>query len=278
MLNRLRQNPLATALIVFTLYSISFFAPLLFTTPDPNQHGIVGIAGAIGQWKQQVFLVSFMIIVVSLLGWWKKIGFTPLNRGGLKYLLPPMAYASFLLFAAMYSTHHTSWLLGATDPVQMLLFILVVLAVGFNEETMFRGILFHGFSTRFSIFAAVILSSLVFGVLHYLNLIEGAPLGRTTHQVLHAAAAGFLYIALRLRVGSIWPVMLFHAFWDFTSFNMDSMRAGTETTTVAISPMVGLAFELLPATLYGAFVYWRWSVYRKKSEHNRPLQTVVETG
>jgi membrane protease YdiL (CAAX protease family) len=270
MLNKLRRNPLAAALLIFIIYAGFFFLPLLFGGPDPDKHGIVGVEGAIDQWKKQVFLVSFLTVAVGMLGWWKKIGFTPLNRGGLKFLLPPILYIGLMLAVTMDISHHTTWLLGAADPLQMAILVLVVLGIGYNEETMFRGILFYGFSSRFSILAAVILSSLVFGVLHYVNLIEGATFEKTTYQVLHAAAAGFMYIALRLRIGAIWPVMLFHALWDFCVFNIDAMRTGMEAGS-SISPAATTAIEILPATLYGAFVYWRWVAYRNKNEQNQTL-------
>lgn len=277
MLKKLRSAPLAASLIVFFLYVAWFLGQLLFVHPDPSRHGITGVEEAIGEWKNQIVLVVSLTVIVSLLGWWKKIGFTtPLNRGGLKYLVLPVAYVLLMLGTVMISTHNSSWLLAAVSPQQMIFLILVMLGVGFNEETMFRGILYYGFSTRFSILAAAVFSALLFGVLHYVNLIQGAPLIKTDYQVLHAAAAGFMYIALRLRIGAIWPVMLFHALWDFCLFNIDSLKTAADSASEP-SPLVTIALQILPAALYGSFVFWRWSVYRRKSDQGRQLQTPVKT-
>ena len=277
MLKKLRSNPYAASLVVFFLYAAWFLGQILYIHPDADQHGITGVDGAIGQWKNQVILVVSLTVIVSLLGWWKKIGFTtPLNRGGLKYLILPVGYILLMLSAVMFTSHNSSWLLAAVSPQQMIFLILVMLGIGFNEETMFRGILYYGFSSRFSILAAAVFSALIFGLLHYVNLILGAPLVKTDYQVLHAAAAGFMYIALRLRIGAIWPVMLFHALWDFCLFNMDTLKTAADSASTP-SPLITIAIEILPATLYGSFVFWRWSVYQKKSNQDRQLRTAPET-
>jgi membrane protease YdiL (CAAX protease family) len=272
MIEKIRSNPFGGSLIIFTLYIAWFFIPVLFVGLDPNRHGLSGVVEAIGQWKNQLLLTIILTAVVSILGWWKKIGFTALNRGGLKFLVVPVAYILLLLASVMVSNHNASWLLAAGSPQQLLALILVMLGIGFTEETMFRGILFYGFSTRFSILAAAVFSAALFAVLHYVNMLQGASLTDTTYQVLHAAAAGFMYIALRLRIGAIWPVMFFHGLWDFCLFNIQNLNAVTMPAT-ATSPVIITAIEILPATLYGAFVYWRWTVYRHKTEQNRPLQS-----
>jgi membrane protease YdiL (CAAX protease family) len=264
-MNRFRSTPLTASLVVFGLYLAWFLVPVLFVDLDPNRHGLSGVVGAIGQWKNQILLTIILTAVVSMLGWWGKIGFSTLNRGGLKFLILPVAYILLLLGSVIITNHNASWLLAASNPQQLLALVLVMLGIGFTEETMFRGILFYGFSTRFSMLAAVIFSSLLFGTLHYINMLQGAALTDTTNQVLHAAAAGFMYIALRLRIGAIWPVMLFHSLWDFCLFNIDSLNTAAGPT-YNLSPLATAAMEILPATLYGAFVYWRWTVHRKKTE------------
>jgi membrane protease YdiL (CAAX protease family) len=96
----------------------------------------------------------------------------------------------------------------------------------------------------------------VFGLFHFVNLFTGAPLEQTMFQVMHAGAMGFLYAALRLRLGAVWPLMLIHGFWDFSLFVLQS--AQTEEKTGAMSLTMGLGIAV-PALLYGIFVYWRWS-------------------
>ncbi len=83
----------------------------------------------------------------------------------------------------------------------------------------------------------------------------------TVSQVIQAFSTGFLYAALRLRLGSIWPLIILHGFWDFSvSLAQHSIQlAGVEIeATSGIHPLVSM-----PVLLYGIFVYWRWSSWRK---------------
>jgi len=265
MLNTLREKPLITALFLIVLYAAGLVVPSFFIDIDPNQHGIDSINAAIGEWKYQLITVTVLIAIVSILGWWSDIGFRPINKGGIKFLLPPFLYALLLLFASASSSNiDMAWFLGFVSPAQLISFTLVMLAVGFTEETVFRGILYHGIETRVTPLMTLLISAGIFGIFHYVNLLLNAPFDTTTYQVLHAMAAGFMYASLRLRIAAIWPVMLFHGFWDFTIFMSQNLLPNIEDAAVtsSFSLTKALSMMLLP-TLYGAFVYWRWSKGKK---------------
>jgi membrane protease YdiL (CAAX protease family) len=142
--------------------------------------------------------------------------------------------------------------------------------VGYTEETMFRGILFFGSTERFTLLWGAIISAIIFGLFHYLNMIGGQGFGITTSQVVHAFSVGFMYASLRLMTGSLWPVMLLHALWDFSILSMQSamLTAGGEVGAGLASAQVGgvsiSPIQVLPGLLYGAFVFWRWTVRSKK--------------
>jgi len=98
----------------------------------------------------------------------------------------------------------------------------------------------------------------IFGLFHFGNVLGGKSISSITPQVIHAAAMGFLYATLRLRIGAIWPLMLMHGFWDFSLFVLQTSSSAEPTGASQI-----VASEVLmiaaPALLYGVFVYWRWS-------------------
>ena len=268
MLKKLRENPLLSSLLVLLLYAGLFILPAFFVQSDPEQHGISGVDGAISQWPTQLVFGVIFILIVSLLGWWGKIGFRGINQGGLKFLLPPFLLALSLLIFSNMNAHTDHWFLGFDRMKQLFGMVLVMLALGFTEETMFRGVLFHGLETRFTPLITVMGSAVIFGLFHFVNLLVDAGFYDTAYQVLHAAAAGFMYASLRLRLGAIWPVMLFHGFWDFSLFTSQTMSgvvAGADTTS-SFSLLRALLI-MLPAFIYGLYVYWRWSVwYRSQPE------------
>ena len=65
--------------------------------------------------------------------------------------------------------------------------------VGFAEELIFRGFLFKSMLKGGSVKAAVIVSSLTFGIGHIVNLFTGHELGETLLQVVFAIAVGFIF-------------------------------------------------------------------------------------
>ena len=270
MLDKLRLNPLLASLLVLSFYAALFILPVFFVQSDPEQQGISGVDGAISLWPLQLLLGVFFIIVVSLLGWWRKIGFRRINQGGLKFLLPPCLLAlSLLVFSAM-NARSDHWFLGFDDLKQLISMALVMLALGFSEETMFRGILFHGLETRFTPLGTVMVSAVIFGLFHFVNLLMGAGFYDTTYQVLHAVAAGFMYASLRLRLGAIWPVMLFHGFWDFSLLLSQTLNGTTTGADTAASFSLPRALLImLPAFIYGLYVYWRWSKWNRLQPGNR---------
>jgi len=153
--------------------------------------------------------------------------------------------------------------MGFSDLTQLISLALVLLGVGVTEELLFRGILFHGLETRFKPLIVVLLSAFIFGLFHYVNLLTNAPLYQTDYQVAHAMAVGFMYGMLRLRIGALWLLMLFHAFWDFTVIASSQLQATMTSTVTDTFALTTLLTMIIPSTLYGLFVYWRWVVWEK---------------
>lgn len=114
-------------------------------------------------------------------------------------------------------------LVGATfaglPPATTLLIILInTLLVGFSEELMLRGAVLQGFRHTVSIWPAVFLTSVAFGAMHSLNVFVTGDLWPALLQSCAAFLSGLLFIALRLRTGSLWPPIIIHALWDFGTF------------------------------------------------------------
>jgi len=261
MLQKLRNNPLLSASLVVLIYALLFILPQFFITADPKQNGITGISQAIGLWKAELIVSILLIIIVSLLGWWKKIGFRSINPGGTKFLLAPLALILIIFGFAWTMNESANWYFGFESSTQLLTLFLVMLMVGFTEEGIFRGILFHGLESKFTPWMTLLLSAVLFGLFHYVNLLVGAKFYVTSYQVVHAGAMGFLYAALRLRIGAIWPLMILHGLWDASLFilhdvNMTNTTQKVEEAT-SFSPLLAIILAL-PAATYGLFVYWRW--------------------
>ena len=276
MLGRLRKSAFATSLLVLLIYAAWFLVASPFltqiggqqpATPDPS-----GIEHMIAQLPNQIGLAMLLTAVVAILIWWRQVGFSKHERGSLKFIVPPLLLScGYLVAAAVIG----QGFLGTSGVNQLLLVLLVTLLIGFTEELMFRGILFFGAESRFKALWGAIISAVIFGLFHFINLLGGQGFGWTVSQVVHAASDGFMYAALRLITGSMWPVMLLHGLWDLGVSSYDTAvqnqggalaQALTQVQAggVSISPS-----EVLPGLLYGTFVMWRWAVRRKERESAR---------
>ena len=79
--------------------------------------------------------------------------------------------------------------------------LMIVLLAPIAEELFFRGFVFAGLRTRWSLWPAAITSGLIFGSVH-------APTGITT--VVPLAVLGFALCWLYDRTGSLWPCVIAH--------------------------------------------------------------------
>lgn len=101
---------------------------------------------------------------------------------------------------------------------QIFWILLNTLFVGISEEMMFRGLLFSGLYKRYSYWVACLGVAVLFGLVHVLN---GFITGDFVSGLLQAglvAFSGLLFMAMRLGMGSIIPVIIMHWLWDFSIF------------------------------------------------------------
>lgn len=146
------------------------------------------------------------VILVSLLGWWRIVGW---NRPGewrnLKLLILPVLIV-FLPLLAGFKT---------VDAGTVLFLLVGYLLTSFYEETLFRGVILRLLRPK-GIWTAVLLSSLLFGLAHSSNILlrfSGNPV-IVLLQMLGAFTFGIAMAALRLRTNTLWPLMLVHTAWD----------------------------------------------------------------
>ena len=95
------------------------------------------------------------------------------------------------------------------DYHEILFFILRMINIGFIEEIIFRGFLFRALE-RHGINKAAIISSIVFGIGHILNLFCGAELIWIFVQIFYSFSIGYLYAIIFYKSGSLLPCIITH--------------------------------------------------------------------
>ena len=128
------------------------------------------------------------------------------------------------------------------------LYLISMVWVAILEEVIFRGLLFRAME-KDGRTAAIIVSSVTFGVGHIVNLLLGAELLSTVLQLVEATALGFCFTAIFMVTGSLLPCILSHAFINCTSFfAIDPTPTGRVVTCLIVTVV---------AVSYGAWLLKR---------------------
>ena len=106
--------------------------------------------------------------------------------------------------------------------LQTVLYILAMLCVGFLEEIIFRGLLFEAMR-KDSVKAAIIVSSVTFGIEHIINLINGSGVELLPNllQVVYATAAGLMFVMMYYRSQSLLACIAAHGVFNALSVFAD---------------------------------------------------------
>jgi membrane protease YdiL (CAAX protease family) len=99
----------------------------------------------------------------------------------------------------------------------LLYLFLGTLLVGFSEELLVRGIVVTSLlDNGYSIVLTGIISSILFGVLHFINYFNGQSFRITLVQVASTALTGINFFVLFIISGTLWVPILLHAIFDFS--------------------------------------------------------------
>lgn len=117
--------------------------------------------------------------------------------------------------------------------LESLLYVLSMLCVGFLEEIIFRGLLFNAMREG-SERAAVIVSSLTFGIGHIINLVNGsgAELVPNLLQVVYATAAGFMFVMMYCKSKSLIACIAAHGIFNALSVFANEAAATLQTRVI----------------------------------------------
>lgn len=201
-------------------------------------------------------------LLLAVVAWrrWDDVGLkTAPVAGSLGLLWLPALYIAVFLVLGV--------LLGL-PPIAVIFFVLVnTFFVGLSEELMFRGILLQAFRHLMAIWPAILVTSLLFGGIHSLNVFTTGHLLTSVIQSGAALLSGLLFIAIRLRTRSLWSAIIVHGLWDFGVFTMGAAGgtpAGPATAPTSFQTFAPLLL-VLPTALYAL-----WLLRHVSCTHARP--------
>jgi uncharacterized protein len=215
---------------------------------------------------------AVLAVLTTALGWWKPV-LSELPSDPPK---PPrwlLVIPGLVLLIGLVGIPYGN--LGDIGGSYLLWLALGTLLVGFSEELVFRGLAVVGFRGGYSEVRVWIWSSVLFGLLHGVNVVLGQGIVPTIRQVIFAFVLGSIFYAIRRTTGTIIVGMVLHGLWDFSAFAR-AAEAGTSATrgTVDIaSAGVGLVQSLLAFVAVVLFIVGARKLFPKKA----PAAPAAET-
>lgn len=186
------------------------------------------LSALVGIEKSVTLVIGVLLSVLLLLFLWKSgllsqygICAPKASLGSMLYYIPLLVMLSANLWCGVAQNA------GALETV---LYILSMLCVGFLEEMIFRGLLFEAMRKE-NVKAAIIVSSVTFGIGHIINLINGsgADLLSNLLQLVYATAAGFMFVMIYYRSKSLVLCIAAHGIFNALSIFANTADETPET-------------------------------------------------
>ena len=152
------------------------------------------------------------------------LGFCRPKEGSLKKLL----FCVPLIVVAL-----SHFVVGPASGLSIGLFaadLFLTLSIGMAEEIYFRGIICNVWLEK-GPYKAMVISSVLFGISHLMNIAGGAGVLATLLQICFAFIYGLVFALIFIRSGSLIPCILLHALHDMCSF---ISADGTVTVNVVL--------------------------------------------
>lgn len=260
-LSGVRKQPSpATALIVFVGYLAVIIVVNLITASDFDFGDVAATADNTRDGVVLPVLAAsiYLTVATTVLGWWRPaMRDSDAVRKAPKWMwaIPVLALLVCVIniarsdHRAEFTNAHWMWI------------VVGFLLVGYSEELMTRGLLVTGFRSRFGEMKVMYLTSLLFGVMHGLNIVFGQSAGTTLLQMVGTIPMGIMLYMLRRTTGLLVVPMIIHGLWDISVV----VFGGTESTlneldTDAAQPAT-MAIVILLCLI-------AWVVHRKRLFHN----------
>ncbi len=196
----------------------------------------------------------FAAILIGVMRGWGETGFNATSRWkNLHFLIIPLV---LLVGPTLFLQPQLP------SPDRIIVLIIVTLLIGFQEEAIFRGVLLRTFMPRGTM-QAVLISATMFGIIHANSFLVGRDPLFVVSQIIASFLGAVGLGALRIRMNTIVPLILLHAFNDFLQF---SATGGLEAGEVA------LYISLLKVVIGGLMALYGFYLLRGHKEETSTVE------
>lgn len=179
-----------------------------------------------------MIIIAVCCLIIKKMGIWEGAGFS--KKGffaGMLYGIPffVIGIASIFVSNAGLEWEQLSFL----GVPHLILFTINMILVGANEEIWMRSLVLNGFINKYgtdkkSLWKSIIMSAIIFGLIHIPNLFFMEPL-TVVVQVINAMSAGILFAVIFIKCKNIWAGIIVHAIVDWCSLMVGNCFTGGNT-------------------------------------------------
>ena len=179
-----------------------------------------------------ILIILICCLLIKKMGIWDGAGFN--KKGfcdGLLYGIPFYVIGIGSIFV---SNAELKWgQLSFLGVPHLILFTINMFLVGVNEEIWLRSLILNSFINKYgsdkkSIWKAIIMSAIIFGLIHIPNIFFMEPLTLVV-QVINAMSGGILFAVIFVRCKNIWAGIAVHVIVDWCSLFIGNCFSGGNT-------------------------------------------------
>lgn len=167
-------------------------------------------------------------------------GFSALDKANFKYFMP-----FGILIIIIFITFCTTAAWQNADISILILTLATCILVGVSEEVMFRGIVLHSFLKITTKAKAVMISAILFSLLHSVNVLGGLDFGSMLLQLFSTFVFGIVFACICVKIKNIIPLIIYHALWDFVLIG-----SATTGSDIGLLTSIGVIMNIVLAIIY----------------------------
>ncbi len=203
----------------------------------------------------EIILGSLIYYYVRVHASWREVGYGDVRWLHVLWLVPLLLLAAVNDLAFL-GRIDVSTLQGSMA-FDIIVTTAVALMIAFTEETMFRGIVLQGALRRYSPFIAMIISAVLYALLHAFSVIVGLPLAELPGYLIRNLVFGLLMAPLALLIGNLIPLILFHFIYDFGVLESLIIPAGVNQPQLLEQTLdLGLPVQIVMTIVLWAVIYF----------------------
>lgn len=205
-------------------------------------------------WVFELLGTGFLLWVARRCGGLKAHGFGAINWSQMIWFVPYfviLAWIGALLLPELLMGDLTS---GHWKMIGLI--ALTTCLVGLSEELGFRGLLLRGMLAGYRLPKAMFISAVGFSLLHAVNFFGGLLPGALAGQLFLTFLLGLVMAPLAVQIGSLWPLIIWHALWDFLLITGSYLHVSyTVNIGGEVVPLVTL--NLIITMVLSVVLWWR---------------------